>query len=104
MRVLIDGTFPRQFKALLPLAGVRCASELGWEEKRGGELLALAKEVFDVVVTMAPSVPSEPALGIVVLQTSSTRIGELILCVPAVLDAISKAKPGTVQVASLHTQ
>ena len=51
MRVLIDACLPVQLKDRLPLAGVRTTREMGWQNKKNGELLALAQHQFDVLLT-----------------------------------------------------
>jgi predicted nuclease of predicted toxin-antitoxin system len=54
MRLLIDECLPRKVKFLFAEAGHECetAAEAGFSGKENGELLALAENTFDVLVTI----------------------------------------------------
>ena len=99
MRVLIDACLPVQLKAHLPLTGVKTARELGWQQKKNGELLALAQTQFDVLVTMDKNIPAENYLAnfgiaLVIVRARSNRLAALLPLVPEILTAIAAGKPG----------
>jgi hypothetical protein len=54
MRIPIDECAPKALKAELAAHGYDCTTvqEAGWSGKENGELLALADERFDVLVTL----------------------------------------------------
>jgi hypothetical protein len=98
MRVLIDSSLPDQFRALLPLSGVRTAKELGWQDKTPEELLVVAATVFDVVITLRETAEVPDALAVIVVRTDSNQFGALMLCVPPLLGALAKVQPGLIQI------
>ena len=51
MRVLLDESLPRPLAALLAGHDVETVAAMGWSSKTNGELLRLAAESFDVLVT-----------------------------------------------------
>jgi len=51
VRILLDESLPRPLRRLLPGHEVRIVAEVGWADKRNGELLQLAASGFDVVFT-----------------------------------------------------
>ena len=51
MRVLLDESIPRGVRSLLPGHSVSTVQECGWTSKDDGELLGLASDEFDVIVT-----------------------------------------------------
>jgi len=54
MRVLIDECTPKALKRVLADHGHECRTvqEAGWAGKKNGELLSVAENVFDVLVTV----------------------------------------------------
>ena len=51
MRVLLDEGISHRLRADLVGHEVRSVQFMGWRQKSNGELLALARGVFDVVIT-----------------------------------------------------
>ena len=51
MRVLLDESLPRPFTTLLSGHEVRTVAAMGWSGKHNGELLRLAADSFDVLLT-----------------------------------------------------
>jgi predicted nuclease of predicted toxin-antitoxin system len=99
MRVLIDACLPVQLKAHLPSVGAKTARELGWQLKSNGELLAVAQNEFDVLLTMDKGLPAENylarfAIALVVVRARSNRLPDLLPLLPAILAALSRALPG----------
>jgi hypothetical protein len=79
LRVLLDESIPRGVRSLLPGHSVSTVQECGWTSKDDGELLGLASDEFDVIVTADQSLPYQQnlekfAIGVVVLVAHSNRI------------------------------
>ncbi len=73
----------RRLKQWLP-EGVEAVTvrERGWDSKKNGELLALAEEEFDVVLTTDSGIPHQQDLSqfdltVVVLSAKSNRLSDL---------------------------
>ena len=75
MRVLLDESLPRQFKAQLSGHEVLTVPEVGWAGKKNGELLRLADARFDVFVTADAHLPEQQNL-------SGLKLGVVFLFVP----------------------
>ena len=100
MKVLIDECAPRALKKHLITHGHECLTvqEAGWSGKQNGELLELAGEVFDALVTVDTNLRYQQNLAgrkiaIVILQSSSNRLDHLRQFFPACALALSKIKP-----------
>ncbi len=83
MRVLIDACLPAQFKDSLSLFHVKTAREMGWQSKKNGELLALAQQQFDVLLTMDKNIPSQQFLSrfpiaVIIIGARSNRLPDLL--------------------------
>jgi predicted nuclease of predicted toxin-antitoxin system len=103
MRILIDECAPKALKRVLADAGHECRTvqEAGWAGKKNGELLSVAENDFDVLVTVDTNLRYQQNLAgrkiaIVVLQSSSNRLDYLRQHFPACVQAIEKIKPGEV--------
>lgn len=103
MKILLDECTPKALKRVLADQGHQCATvqEAGWAGKRNGELLSLAENAFDVLVTVDTNLRYQQNLGgrkiaIVVLQSSSNRLDHLRQYFPACVQAIEKIKPGEI--------
>lgn len=51
MRILLDESAPRLIKTRLPHLTISTVQEMGWAGLTNGELLRLAAEQFDVLIT-----------------------------------------------------
>ncbi len=101
MRVLLDECVPRALRAELPGHEVKTVAESGWAGVKNGGLLQLAGEVFDVLLTVDRNLEYQQnfsglALAVVVIHAASNDVEVLRPLMPAVLEAIPKAKPGVV--------
>jgi len=97
MRILIDECAPRALKKHLMNHGHECRTvqEAGWFGKQNGELLRLAEDAFDVLVTVDTNLSYQQNLvgrriAIVVLQSSGVPPATL----PGVGFALEKSSPG----------
>jgi predicted nuclease of predicted toxin-antitoxin system len=103
MKVLIDECAPRAIKKHLTHHGHECLTvqEAGWAGKKNGELLLLAEDAFDVLVTVDTNLHYQQNLAgrkiaIVILHSSSNRLDLLRQLFPAIVSALEKIKPGEI--------
>lgn len=104
MRILLDECLPRPLKRELPGDFyVATVPECGWAGIKNGRLLALAQTKFDVFLTVDRSLASQQNLAsvdiaVIALRAVSNDIDDLRPLVPAVVAALTLARPGTVLV------
>ena len=101
MRVLLDECVPRSLRKELPGHEVKTVAEAGWAGVRNGALLQLAAMEFDVLLTVDRNLQYQQnftgvSIAVVVIHAQSNDIVLLRPLMPAVLDAIFKAKSGAV--------
>ncbi len=101
MRVLLDECVPRALRAELPGHEVKTVAEAGWTGVKNGGLLQMAAKDFDVLLTVDRNLEYQQnfsglALAVVVIHAPSNDIEVLRPLMPAVFEAIPKAKPGVV--------
>ena len=101
MRLLIDECLPRALKLLLQEHTCRTVQEMGWSGKKNGELLSLAEEEFDALLTMDQGFEhqqnlSQRRIAILLLVARSNQIEDLAPIVPAALKALGGIGPGQV--------
>jgi hypothetical protein len=101
MRVLLDECVPRALRKELPGHEVKTVAEAGWAGVRNGALLQLAATEFDVLLTVDRNLEYQQnfagvSIAVVVIHAQSNDIVLLRPLMPAVLDAIFKAKSGAV--------
>lgn len=63
MRILLDENVPRKLKQAFPELIVATVGEMGWAGVRNGELLKLAENVFDVLITVDKGVQHQNGVG-----------------------------------------
>ncbi|MCL4795449.1 MAG: DUF5615 family PIN-like protein [Bryobacteraceae bacterium] len=98
MRVLLDENLPRKLAGHLPGHECRSVVECGWSGKKNGELLVLAEQQFDVLLTLDKNLPyqqdlSSGRISVVILRGRSNRIQDLLPPVPACLAALERIQP-----------
>jgi hypothetical protein len=102
MKVLLDENMPRALTwAFAPEIEAWTVRQMGWSGLENGNLLAVAAESFDALVTTDRGIPhqqnlSEYAIGIVLLNARTNRIEDLLPLVDSVKRAANQVKPGTV--------
>ncbi len=101
MRVLLDECVPRALRTELPGHAVKTVAEAGWAGVKNGALLQLAAAQFDVLLTVDRNLEYQQnfsglALAVIVIHAPSNDIVLLRPLMPAVLEAMSTAKPGVV--------
>jgi hypothetical protein len=100
MRVLLDECVSRALRAELPGHEVKTIAEAGWAGVKNGGLQLAAKD-FDVLLTVDRNLEYQQnfsvlALAVIVMDAPSNDIVVLRPLMPAVLEAIPKARPGVV--------
>lgn len=98
MRVLLDESLPRPFAALLSGHEVRTVAAIGWSGKQNGELLRLAADGFDVLLTADRNLEHQQSLtslpvSVVVLVASTNRLESLAPLVPELLELLKALPP-----------
>jgi predicted nuclease of predicted toxin-antitoxin system len=99
VRVLLDECVDWRLARDLSGHDVKTAQQMGWTGITNGELLALASQHFDVVVTVDRNLSFQQNLGVltiavVVIQARSNRLADLEALVPNLVAAIASAQPG----------
>jgi predicted nuclease of predicted toxin-antitoxin system len=59
MKLLLDENMPHDFRYYLPEHEVRTVDYMGWKGKGNGELIALAKDDFDALITLDQKIPHQ---------------------------------------------
>ena len=93
MRVLLDESLPRPFAVLLSGHEVQTVAAVGWSGKENGELLRLAAERFDVLLTADRNLEHQQNLttlpiSVVVLVAPTNRLESLAPLVPQLLELL----------------
>jgi predicted nuclease of predicted toxin-antitoxin system len=96
MRILFDQGTPAPLRTHLIGHTVETAFELGWSNLQNGELLALAENSFDLLVTTDQQLSYQQNLGgrklsILILMTTSWP--QLRSHIPQILEAIDAIGP-----------
>lgn len=99
MQVLLDECLPRRLKQSISGHIVATVSDEGWTGRSNGDLLTLAVEKFDVFVTVDRNLPSQQnlnrlAMGIVILQSTSSRFQDLEPLVSDLMQTLNDIKLG----------
>ena len=97
MRVLFDTCVPRPLRKSLPGHDIKTAQEMGWDRLRNGDLIQMAEEAFDVLITSDQKLKYQQNLtsrktGIIVLPTNHLRA--VLELAPKIAEALSKVSPG----------
>lgn len=105
MRVLFDGNVPRQLRRAPSAHEVVRVQELGWEDLKNSDLLALADHAFDALVSADKDfrdllerrreIVALTRLGVVLVQTHPIRPDTVLPLVPEIDRAIRALAPGS---------
>ena len=101
MRVLLDECVPRALREELPGHDVKTVAECGWSGAKNGELLRLAVDRFDVLLTVDRNLEYQQnflgaEVAVIVVHAPSNDIAALRPLMRQVLEAIPKALRGKV--------
>ena len=102
MRVLIDECLPRKLKLELPDHFVKTVPEAGWAGKQNGELLRLAEQEFDVLLTNDQSMEHQQNLtqfniAFVVLVAQTNDINDLRPLISLVDEVVKTIRAGEIR-------
>ena len=97
MTVLFDTCVPRPLRKSLPGHDIKTAQEMGWDRLRNGDLIQMAEEAFDVLITSDQKLkyqqnPTGRKIGIIVLPTNHLRA--VLELAPKIAGALSEVSPG----------
>jgi predicted nuclease of predicted toxin-antitoxin system len=103
MRLLLDECVPRKLKFIFAEAGHECdtVTDAGFSGKENGELLAVADEKFDVLVTVDKNIRyqqniSGRNLALLVIRATSNDLDDIRIHMGDALAALLKIRPGEV--------
>ena len=105
MKVLLDECLPRKLKFEIDADFVQTVPEAGWASKQNGELLKLAEQNFDALVTNDQNMEHQQAisgfdLAFIVLVGPSNDILDLLPLIPEVNKILLSIEPGTIEYVS----
>jgi hypothetical protein len=92
-RVLLDEGLPRPIVRVLTDIPIVTVQDAGWAGKHNGELLGLAQEQFDVLLTSDRRLRFQQnlkkfSIGVVVVAARSTKVEDILPLVPQIRSAI----------------
>ena len=101
MRLLLDENMPVDFRRQIPGHDVRTVDYMGWKGRVNGELLALARDEFDALITLDQKIESQQNLtdtdvAMIVLRPVSDHIDALRALVPQILERLLTIRRGEV--------
>lgn len=101
MRLLLDESMDVRLRHMFVGHEVRTVRYMGWDSKSNGELLALARDEFDVFITVDQKIPDQQNItgsdvAIIVLAARTNAMVNLLPLIPQVLDALQDLKRGEV--------
>jgi predicted nuclease of predicted toxin-antitoxin system len=103
VRILLDEQLPRQLARAISGHAVRTVQQQKWAGLGNGELLRrAASHGFQAFITADQNLQFQQNLGgsplaVIVLAPRSSAIEDLLPLVPALLDALTDARPGEVR-------
>ena len=101
MRLLLDENMPHPFRREVPDHDVRTVDYMGWKGRVNGELLALARDEFDALITLDQKIVSQQNLtvadvAVIVLRPGTDDIDALRSLVPQILERLLTVRRGEV--------
>jgi len=101
LKVLLDECVDRRLARELSAFSVQTVTGRGWAVITNGDLLARAALEFDVFVTVDRNLPfqqhlSKHQIAVIVVESVSNRLPDLIKLAPKIVEAIPTAPGGTV--------
>jgi predicted nuclease of predicted toxin-antitoxin system len=102
MKILLDECLPKKLKAHVVADTVQTVPEAGWAGTQNGELLRLAEQEFDVLVTNDQNIEYQQVitrfdLSFVVLVAPTNDIIDLLPLMPELNRILLTAKAGTIE-------
>ena len=102
MKILLDECLPKKLKREVDADYVKTVPEVGWASKKNGELLRLAEQHFDVLLTNDQNLEHQQSLkkfnlAIVVWVALTNDIQDLRPLMPAANEAMKTIQPGDIE-------
>jgi predicted nuclease of predicted toxin-antitoxin system len=101
MKILLDECVPRKIKFLFTAEGISCETvrDAGWSGKENGELLSLAEQQYEVLVTIDRNIRHQQNLtgrkiSILIIRTVSNDYEDIRHLIPAAVEALKSIRPG----------
>lgn len=104
MNVLLDEDMPHTFRHHLPGHYTRTVDYMGWKSTINGALFTLARDDFDVLITLDQKIPYQQIpyqqnltaldVAVIILIAGKGRIEDLIPLAPQVLGVIPMVRRG----------
>ena len=101
MRLLFDESVTKRLRLYLTGHNVLTVDDMGWKSRPDGQLLSLARDDFDVVITCDRSIPRQQNLtdadvALVVLRAGFNRVNDLKPLVPRILQSLETIQRGQI--------
>ena len=101
MKLLLDENMPHDFRLYLSEHDVRTVDYMGWKGKGNGELIALARDDFDALITLDQEIPHQHKLfstdvSVIILSAGTNSIDALRMLIPELLIRLLFAKRGEI--------
>lgn len=101
MKLLLDESVNTRLRHHFPGHDARTAEYMGWKGKINGDLLSLARNEFDVLITRDQRMPEEQNISdrdvaIMVLYSRSNSLKDLVPMVPQILEQLPTVRRGEV--------
>lgn len=101
MKILFDHCTPVTLRKHLRPYEVKTSQEMGWGGLRNGDLLQLAQDQFEVLISTDSNIKYQQQLpnyniALIVLRGRSNATPALLELIPSVLELLPKIQPGEV--------
>ncbi|MCI5065566.1 DUF5615 family PIN-like protein [bacterium] len=96
MKILLDECVPQRFADLIEGHEVRLAQEMGWASIKNGELMALASQAFDIMITVDKKMASQHdsktlKMPVIILSARSTQYKHIKLLAPKLTNILKES-------------
>jgi predicted nuclease of predicted toxin-antitoxin system len=101
MRILFDNGVPKKLRRSLPGHHIKTTAECGWETLVNGELLCVAQDEFEVLLSTDSNMKYQQRLpdydiALIVLRAFNTKLESYLPLVPEVENILTTIQPGEV--------
>ena len=101
MKLLLDESVPWPLRGHFPGHEVFTTAYMGWKGKGNGELLALARDEFDVLITLDRNIPyqqriTEADVAVVVMIGKSNTVEDLMPLAARTMVALTTIRRGEI--------
>ena len=102
MKVLLDECLPKKLKFEIDAEFVQTVPEAGWASKQNGELLRLAEQSFDVLITNEQNLEHQQPISrfdmaFIVLVAPTNDIVDLLPLTSKLNTILDSIRPGTIE-------